>query len=849
MPSDPADAARPASAGRPAFPRGAGLSSDEALRRLATVGPNALPEAPPIPLWRRFLAQFQSPLIYLLLFALVFDLATWLWNGADHGPAEALAIAAVLLLNASLGAHQERRSERALAQLQALAAPLVWVVRDGAFARIATRELVPGDLLRVEAGERVSADGRWVEAHGVLVDEAVLTGESLPLERQPGEEAFCGTLVVRGKGLLEVTRTGAASAMGRLATMLGSIRAEPTPLERRLDVLGHQIAKVVAVLAAALAVVLVAMEGVARAQEAVLFAAALAIAAVPEGLPAVVTLALARGVQRMARRRAVVRRLSAVEALGSVTVIATDKTGTLTENRMAVRGLDAPDPLEALRAMVLANDADDGSAAGDPLEQGLLEHARGAGLDVAALRAACPRCALRPFDSAWKFMRVTVDGPHGLHSYLKGAPEVVLPRCGLPPSERTHWLARAEEGAGEGYRVIALAGGPGEAEEGLQFLGLVRVWDPPRPEVREALARARAAGVRVLMVTGDHPGTARAVARAVGFQAEPVLTGADLDALSDEALAGALREAQVFARVTPEQKLRLVDVLQRAGEIVAMTGDGVNDAPALKRADVGVAMGQRGSDVAREVADLVLLDDDFASIVGAIEEGRSIYENIQSFARFLFSTNIALVTLVVAGVLGSWLGGLREAGALLLPLTALQLLWINFLGDGPPALALALDRHPDVMERPPRPPSAPLLDRPSLRFALWTGFLKAAAGLALLIALPLSGYGVVAVRTAVFLYQSVAQLIFAYPARRIGGAPERNGVLHAVIAGSIGLSVATVLVPPLRRLLGLAPLDASALAAVGFALLATWALAEFLQRLWNGREAGFAARQRGRAST
>ena len=849
MRSEQAEAARPADPRRPALPRDAGLTSDEALRRLAEVGPNALPEAPPTPLWRRFLAQFQSPLIYLLLFALVFDVATWLWNHVDHGPAEALAIAAVLLLNASLGAYQERRSERALAQLRALATPLVWVVRDGAFARIASRELVPGDLLRVEAGERVSADGRWREAHGVLVDEAVLTGESLPLERQPGDEAFSGTLVVRGKGLLEVTRTGATSAMGRLATMLGSIRAEPTPLERRLGALGHQIAKVVAVLAAALAAGLVAIEGVAHAQEAVLFAAALAIAAVPEGLPAVVTLTLSRGVQRMARRRAVVRRLSAVEALGSVTVIATDKTGTLTENRMAVRGLDAPDPLEALRAMVLANDADENSAAGDPLAQGRIEHARSAGLDVAALRAACPRCALRPFDSTWRFMRVTVENASGRHSYVKGAPEVVLPRCALPAHERAHWLARAEEGASEGYRVIALAGGPGEAEEELRFLGLVRVWDPPRPEVREAHARARAAGVRVLMVTGDHPGTARAVARAVGFAVEPVMTGAEFDALSDDELRDALRRAQVFARVTPEQKLRLVDVLQRAGEIVAMTGDGVNDAPALKRADVGVAMGQRGSDVASEVADLVLLDDDFASIVGAIEEGRSIYENIQSFARFLFSTNIALVTLVVLGVLGSWLGGLREAGALLLPLTALQLLWINFLGDGPPALALALDRNPGVMERPPRPPSAPLLDAPSLRFVLWTGFLKAGAGLALLVALPLHGYGVVAVRTAVFLHQSVAQLIFAYPARRIGGSPLRNPVLHAVIAGSIALSVATVFVPPLRRLLGLAPLDATALAVVGLALLATWALAEFLHRLWNGRAATPAAPARGIGTT
>jgi Ca2+-transporting ATPase len=407
----------------------------------------------------------------------------------------------------------------------------------------------------------------------------------------------------------------------------------------------------------------------------------------------------------------------------------------------------------------------------------------------------------------------------------------VLARCALGAGERAHWLARADEGAGEGFRVLALAGAPGETEEGLRFLGLVRLWDPPRAEVSGALARARAAGVRVLMVTGDHPGTARAVARAIGFDGEPVLSGADLDALSDDALREALR----VTSVTPEHKLRLVDALQRSGEIVAMTGDGVNDAPALKRADVGVAMGQRGSDVAREVADLVLLDDDFASIVGAIEEGRSIYENIQKFVRFLFSTNIALVTLVVAGAVGSFATGLREVGgALVLPLTAIQLLWINFLGDGPAALALALDRNPGVMDRPPRPPSAPLLDRPSVQFVVSTGLFKAVAGVALLVALPVYGYAVLAVRTVVFLYESVAQLVFAYPARRIGRRPSRNPVLHAVIVASVGLQLATIFVAPLRQVLGLVPLDGFALAVAAGAVVVTWVLAELLNRALAG---------------
>jgi Ca2+-transporting ATPase len=407
----------------------------------------------------------------------------------------------------------------------------------------------------------------------------------------------------------------------------------------------------------------------------------------------------------------------------------------------------------------------------------------------------------------------------------------MLPRCALSSDERAQWLARADGGAEEGFRVLALAAGAGEQEQDLQFLGLVLLWDPPRPEVPEAIRSATAAGVRVLLVTGDHPGTARAVARAVGLDAEHALIGQELDGLSDEQLREALRSVQVFARVSPQHKLRIVEVLQRAGEIVAMTGDGVNDAPALKRADVGVAMGQRGSDVAREVADLVLLDDDFASIVGAIEEGRSIYESIQNFVRFLFSTNVALVTLVIVGALGSFATGMRDlAGNLLLPLTAIQLLWINFLGDGPAALALAFDRHPDVMKRAPKPPDEPLLDRAARRFVLWTGLLKAGAGVVLLVGLPLWGYGVVVARTAVFLLESVAQLLTAYPARRIGAQAASNRTLHAVIVGSVGLQLLTVSVPALRRALGLVAVDARVLALSAAAVLVTWALSEVISR-------------------
>ena len=390
-------------------PAASGLTREEAARRLREFGPNTLPGKPPISLWRRLFRQFENPLIYILLFALAFDLGSWIQAGLSGWPVEALAIGAVLALNAGLGAFQEHRSEQALAQLKALAAPLAWVMRDGELIRISSGEIVPGDVIRMEAGERVPADGTLVEALGLMVDESVLTGESVPIDKSVGDETSSGTLIVRGKGLSHVTRTGATSTMGKLATMLGEIQTEKTPLEQRLGVLGNQVARWVGGLTVLLAIAGVAVEGIGRFQEVILFAVALAVAAVPEGLPAVLTVTLALGVERMTHRHAVVRRLSAVEALGSVTVIATDKTGTLTENRMDVDALEADDPAEALLAMTLANDADLETGAGDPLELGLLRYARSQGLDVADARKKYRRLESRPFDSAWKFMRVTVE--------------------------------------------------------------------------------------------------------------------------------------------------------------------------------------------------------------------------------------------------------------------------------------------------------------------------------------------------------------------------------------------------------------------------------------------------------
>jgi Ca2+-transporting ATPase len=818
-----------------------GLSTAQASERLARFGPNALPERAPDPVWRRFLRQFNSPLIFILLFALASDVGLWLYEGAHGWPIEAGAIGLILLFNAALGLYQEQRSEAALARLKALAGAQAWVVRDGEFVRLPTHDLVPGDWIRLEAGDRIPADGTLRDPHGAMLDESILTGESVPLDKGAGDDAFSGTLVVRGKTLLEVTRTGSLSAMGRLATMLGDIEASKTPLERRVDALGHRIARWVLILAAVLGVLGVIAEGVNRAPQMMIFAVALAVAAVPEGLPAVLTVALALGVERMARYKAVVRRLSAVEALGSVTVIATDKTGTLTENRMDVRFIDAPDIARALVAVVIANDADLVTGAGDPLDLGLLRHAAAQGVDVARVRQDHPVISDRPFDSEWKFTRVTVRDGDGAVSYLKGAPEVLVARCNLTEEDRKAWTDKAEAHAGEGVRVLAVASAPGEAEDHLSLLGLALFWDPPRPEVPQAVQTALDAGIRVVMITGDHPATALAIARKVGIPGDRVLTGEDLDEAEDRTL-NALTEVNVFGRVRPEQKLLLVKSLQANGQIVAMTGDGVNDAPALKRSDVGVAMGQRGSDVSREVADLVLLDDNFATIVRAVEEGRGIYENIQKFLRFLFSTNLAEVLLVSVGAVVAFAIDLRDdAGALMLPLIASQILWINLLTDGLPALALAFDQTPGVMQQRPRPADSPLLDRPSVRFVVGVGSMKAVLALMLLGALPAFDYSLEVTRATAFHFMAVGQLFLTYPSRHTWLRPLSNGYLHAAVVGGVGIQLAAAYIPFVSNMLGSVWLPVELWAVVFLAGFVSWGLAELVSRfVW--RQPGAVAR-------
>ena len=808
-----------------------GLTSDRGGARLEAHGPNALPPAAPVPWWARVVRQLRSSIIYILLFALAFDVVVWIAEGAGEWPFESLAIATILVFNTVMGVWQEYRAEDALKRLQELAAPRVWVMRDGHLVEIDATLLVPGDLVRVEAGDRIPADGVLTSEQALQIDESMLTGESVPVERGAGDEAFSGTLAVRGLGWVEITRTGPESAMGRIATMLGTVVAEQTPLERRMEHFGHRIARWIAVLAVVLTIGGVGVEGVDHFDEALLFAVAVAVAAVPEGLPAVLTLTLALGTERMSDRKAVVRKLSAVEALGSVTVIATDKTGTLTENTMTVRKLDSPDPERAFTAMVLAADAEPDGGTGDPLELGLYTYAEANGYDPIALRIDHPRQSARPFDSAWRFMRVSVIENGRTVAYLKGAAEVLLARSNLDEPTQRDWQARIEAAAADGYRIIGFAWSPDNQEEDLIWLGAAWLWDPPRPEVPAAIAAAHDAGIRVLMITGDHPATALSIADQLGIPAHRALTGDDLDNLSPEQISDAVGDVNVFARVSPEHKLALVDALKDRGEIVAMTGDGVNDAPALKRSDVGVAMGQRGSDVSREVADLVLLDDNFATIAAAVEEGRGIYDNIQKFLRFLFSTNVALVLLVAIGVVGAAVADLRDStGALLVPLTAAQLLWINVIADGPPALALGLDRNPGVMKRRPRAPDEPLLTRAGTRFIIVSGILKAALGLGLFFLLPELDYSGEETRTVVFLYESLAQLAFVYPARRITTKPVTNTILNWIVAISVLVQIATITIPGLRTVLGLETIDTTAVAFLAAALAVSVAGASLLAR-------------------
>lgn len=730
-----------------------GLTAADVAARLVQHGPNRLAEKLPRPAWLKFLDQFKSLLILILLGAAVLA-------GAVGELKDSLVIVFVVLLNAALGFFQEHRAESALAALKNMLAPTARVRRDGKLEQIDASELVPGDLLLLEAGDRIPADARILNAHSAEVAEAALTGEAHPVAKTSDavdeksalaerlDMVFMNTVVTRGRIEAIVTATGMQTEMGRLADMLADAAESATPLQVQLDVLGKRLA-----LIAGVVVMLIFILGIARGDDLMktaLTAIALAVAAIPEGLPAVVTVTLALGMHRMAKRNAIVKKLAAVETLGCTTVICSDKTGTLTLNQMTARRLftagqrftaegegyvaegrimvsdEVPathDLVSCLLPAVLCTDARlrDGELIGDPTEGALLALAAKAGIDAGLSRKNFPRIAEIPFDSTHKFMATFHQEGELVRMWIKGAPDVLLARSArylaadgettLDDNARHLFELENQALAEQAMRVLALAGRTIPAHdfnpagdlmawtEGLTLLGLVGIIDPPRTEAAEAIQRCRAAGIQVKMITGDHGLTAAAIARELGLHGE-VHEGKALDGLDQAALAVLVERSAVFARVAPEHKMRIVEALQARGHVVAMTGDGVNDAPALKTADIGVAMGITGTEVSKEAATLILTDDNFASIVRAVEEGRTIYDNIVKFVRFQLSTNIgAILTVLGAPFLG-----------LATPFTAIQILWVNIIMDGPPAMTLGVEpARPGIMREAPRAPGAAIL--------------------------------------------------------------------------------------------------------------------------------------------
>jgi len=781
-----------------------GLTAAEAAARLAATGPNALASAPPAPAWRRFLAQFESPLVLLLVAAVAISLAVWALEGAAGAPYESIMILAIVLANATLGYVQEARAEAAIAALRSMAAPHAVVVRDGEQRSIAAAEVVPGDLIVIEEGASVPADARLIESVSLQTTEASLTGESTPLAKLTGPVSadahlgdrvnmlFAGTAATYGHGRAVVTATGMRAEIGKIADLLAATHDERTPLQAELAYVGRLLGAAVILIAVVVGATILVMQQhvtVAVLVAVLLFAISLAVAAVPEGLPAVTTMALSLGMQRMARRNVIVRRLAAVETLGSATVILSDKTGTLTRNEMTVRAVAtaagradltgsgyAPEgelvaggePLAdgpllrevewALAAGFLASNAElveeaDGtrSVRGDPTEGALKVAALKAGLSAEALGTRFERVGEIPFSAERKLMSTAHSdtGQRRTVLLVKGAPDVLLARCTheqtgdarrpLDDARRVAILEAVEGLAEEALRTLgiafrtipaeAVAGLDESAERDLVWIGVAGMIDAPRPEAQAAVQAAHRAGIRVGMITGDHPTTGAAIARELGIarRGERAVTGADVERMSDAELAERVRTCTVYARVSPEHKLRIVQALRSHGEVVAMTGDGVNDAPALRAADIGVAMGLAGTDVAREASDMILTDDNFASIVAAIEEGRSIYANIQKFLRYMLSTNIAeVLVLFLAVALAAALGLVANAGdALVLPLLPAMILWINLLTDGAPALALGVDpADPEVMRRPPRDPRIRVITR-----RMWIGVAVAAAAI------------------------------------------------------------------------------------------------------------------------
>ena len=782
-----------------------GLTEEEAGARLKHYGRNELTAEKSIPGWRKFLAQFQDVLVLLLLIATAISVTLWLYERESSLPYEAIVIFAVVLLNGIMGYIQESRAESAVAALRQMAAAQARVIRGDQLRTVPAAQVVPGDIILIEEGDTIPADARVIQSTALQTAEAALTGESLPVSKDVApisteatlgdrqNMVFSGTTATYGRGRAVVIVTGMQTEMGRIAGMLKETPNETTPLQKELDRVGKLLGVIVVIIAIVMITTIFLTErvrGVSAIFDVLILGVALAVAAVPEGLPAVVTAVLSLGVQRMAGRNAIVRHLAAVETLGSANIIASDKTGTLTKNEMTVRAIvtasgrinlngtgytpegeivkDGGGAIEGAlwfelqRALAVADRAnnaalqhDDGrwTVQGDPTEGALIVAARKAGLQSEALEERFARVGEVPFSSERKLMSTVhtdAEREERLLVFTKGAPDVLLTRCSqelsgeetrpLDDKRREEILACNEELASSALRTLGIAfrSIPADGlelenvdervERDLIFAGLIGMIDPPRDEARDAVARAQKAGIRPIMITGDHPKTAAVIARELGIvRDERALTGAQLEKMPDDTLTQAIKEISVYARVNPEHKLRIVKALQHEGAVVAMTGDGVNDAPALKTADIGVAMGITGTDVSKEAADMVLADDNFASIVAAVEEGRAIFSNIRKFLRYLLSSNMGEVMTMFFGVLLAKPIGLHSEGnAIVLPLLATHLLWINLVTDGAPALALGVDPADEgVMTKHPRPKGEPVITR-----SMWFGILFVAVVMA-----------------------------------------------------------------------------------------------------------------------
>jgi P-type Ca2+ transporter type 2C len=835
-----------------------GLGGEEAARRLAEHGPNEIQAARRVPPWRLLLDQFKNVLILILLVAVALSAAL------GHAT-EAVVVTVIVLFAVVLGFVQEYRAERAIEALRELAAPTATVVRDGEEVELPARDLVPGDLVLVQAGDKVPADARVTESVNLQVEEAALTGESVPVSKRTealdGDDVavadrtnslFAGTAITYGRGRSLVVATGMETEFGRIAHLLQGIETAKTPLQRNLDRVAGVLAR------AGLAVVLVVVAlGLLRDEpfvEMLLFGTALAVAVVPEALPAVVTISLTLAATRMAKRNALIRRLPATETLGSVTVIGSDKTGTLTKDEMTARKLlvagelvdvsgagyapegsfsyrgapyePSPALLEILRGAVLASDAQlvggDGNGEweirGDPTEGALVVAAAKAGLDKRELDARCPRVGEIPFTAESKRMTTLHETSDGVVAYTKGAPEIVLESCArqltaegeaaLDDEGRAAVLATAQELAGDALRVLAVARKQDAtleaAEQDLTFVGLIGMIDPPRPEARDAIEICRRAGIKAVMITGDHPATAQAIASELGLLGSGrVVTGIELEAMDDDELARDVDEIEVYARVSPAHKLRVVTALQEQGHSVAMTGDGVNDAPALKKADIGIAMGITGTDVTKEAAAMTLTDDNFASIVAAVEEGRRVFGNIKKYLMYLLSANLGEVGLLLAA----------SVAGQPLPLTAVLILYINLATDGLPALALSVDPpEPDLMQSRPRDRAAGIFTRPVLALIALGGAWSAAVNTTLFIWALESGRSLDEAITMTFVSLALIEFIKAYSYRSerhsILRAPFANRWLNLAVLWELALLGLVVYLPFLQGAFGTVALSA-----------------------------------------